>query len=97
MKKASKNHIKNSALLGATVIVGQGLSYKIAEASNSGKVKVETIELDFQQKTTAPGTQQYSDAAAKTLGAPNQFIFLFALTILGLVGIAGLIKDFRQR
>lgn len=100
MNKPSRKKLGTSISVIGTALLGQGLTYRLVQASSADRVadqvKVETIQLDFQQKTAVP-PQQYSGAAAKTLGVQNQFIFLLVLTVLGLVGIFGLIKDFRQR
>jgi len=95
MKTPQKRHLKSTIGLSGLTATGMLLGYNITDAQEKD-TRVETIEVDFEEKVAVTPTPKTGDASATTLGIENQFLFLFGLTVLGLVGIFGLIKDFRR-
>lgn len=103
MPKDIKRHLATSAVLASIAAAGIVTAYQVTESKIGGitaSVRVETVDVDFEQTTEATNTQEIAQADASTASAStetqSQFLFLFALTVLGMVGIVSLMKNLRH-
>lgn len=91
MKKATTKHVRTSALLAAGALGSAVLAYRVADAK--GATQAQTIDVDFGTQTP------HGDAATlapHTSDLQGQFVFLLILTTFGMVGIVGILRDFRH-
>ena len=102
MPKDLKRHLATSAVLASVAAAGIVTAYQFADEQIDGVsagVRVETVEVDFQASTQAPEpqfAQADSQAQIEDSSVQSQFLFLLALTVLGMFGIIGLVKDLRH-
>ncbi len=110
MPKDTKQHLATSAVLASIAAAGIVTAYQVAEAKVEGiaaSVRVETVDVDFEQTDGAPSATETTESTTEIAQADStidagstetqsQFLFLFALTVLGMVGIVNLMRDLRH-
>jgi hypothetical protein len=100
MKNTSKTHFLVSGLLSLATLTGMIVAYRVAdakelEAQADPGVRVETIEVDFEQHVPIE-TTPVAAATEISNDTQTQFMYLVALTVLGMIGIVSIIRDFRH-
>lgn len=73
------------------------LAYRIADAAGTEDfdTRVETIEVDFEQKV-APDPKEIVAETQAASDPQTQFLFLIALTVFGMIGIGSVVRDIRR-
>lgn len=69
-------------------------AYRVAEAKAEGVTQAETVDVDFG--TAVPHEVPAATAPSGSGDLQGQFVFLLVLTALGMVGIVGMLRDFRH-
>ncbi|MFO0703003.1 MAG: hypothetical protein U0514_04090 [Candidatus Andersenbacteria bacterium] len=91
MNKQTQRHLRSSAFLATGAAGAIALAYQVADVKAA--TQAETVDVDFGSQTPheAPAA-----TAAPTGELQGQFLFLLVLTALGMVGIVGILRDFRR-
>jgi hypothetical protein len=100
MKNTTTKHFLISGLLSLATLTGMIVAYRVAdakelEAQADPGVRVETIEVDFEQQVPLE-TTPVAAASDVSNDTQTQFMYLVALTVLGMIGIVSIIRDFRR-